>query len=183
MREYMSENQLPSETDAVLHEVDAILKEPKFLAEINTFLDQRKPEWIEALRKSSPTNRDLAACLALGQELSIKMPSVANRLQIFEMLTTVNDPTEGIISRIHNIMAFVDEKGHPINIIDPTFNQYNNTQPFFVGHRDKAYPNYRVAGDTREVIPVKVDPLSVTEFMDRNGRAINNFRQALQAKS
>lgn len=181
MKERMSEHSVTPEAEAALAEVNAILKEPKFLTHAKKLLESHKVGLMEAFKKTPATKADMAACIATAQTLSKEMPEIANRLQIFEMLTFINDPREGaIIPRVHNVLGFPDEKGQPVEIIDPAFYLIEKATPFLVGPRDEVLTKYTENSDPRPVIPVKVEPLEIVEFMEKNPSAINNFTSVLQ---
>jgi hypothetical protein len=181
MRERMSENSEIPEVKSALEEVAAILKEPTFLTQAKKLLETHKIGLLDAFKKTPIQKAELAVCIATAQTLSAQMPEVANRLQIFEMLTSRVDAYEGDLKpHIHNFLGFADEKGQPVEIIDPAFFLLERNTPFLVGSKDEVFPKYAERSHSHSVIPVKVEQMEIIEFMEENPSAINNFTSALQ---
>lgn len=176
----MSESSITPEAAAAVAEVDAILKEPKLLKQAEQILRDREVSLTEAFKKSSTATRDLAACIATARLLANEMPEVADRIQIFQLLARKNDPREGaIVPKVHSVLGLADEKGQPVQIIDPLFMQIETTTPFLIGSRDEVLPKYTEPTDPHPVIPIKVERNDLVDFMDRNQAAINTFTKAL----
>ena len=180
MRERMSENSEVPEAKSALEEVNAILKEPKFLTQAKLLLETQKMGLREAFKKTPVQKAELAVCIATAQTLLKQMPEVANRLQIYEMLTSRINSDGEVQPHIHNFLGFADEKDQPVEIIDPSFYLLETSTPFLVGSRDEVIPKYNALSRYKPVLPVKVEQMEIVEFMVENPSAINNFTSALQ---
>jgi hypothetical protein len=181
MKEHMSEISEIPEAKSALEEVAAILKEPNFLNQAKQLLETHKIGLLEAFKKTPVQKAELAVCIATAQTLLKHMPEVANRLQIFEMLTSRIDPVEKEVQpHIHNFLGFTDDKGQPVEIINPSFSLLEKNTPFLVGSKDVVFPKYTELPHSRPIIPVPVEQMQIVEFMEENPSALNNFTSALQ---